>query len=189
MRAAVANAMGVVAPPDGSACYEVGGMWLPNRLSLLFSGSLLWTERRRTLLERMMRNFEADLGAGFEIAPLDLAPSPSRRMTRCFYASFLEHEAAARGVSGHATAAPRVLVPVFQARGMACAWREHGVRMAWAWRAHGVRMVRASGYYCTAHHPHVPFQAIHGATFHGVPGFTFEPDASGHGGCFRFEPP
>jgi hypothetical protein len=164
-------------------------MWLPNRLSLLFSGSLLWTERRRTLLERMMRNFEADLGAGFEIAPLDLAPSPSRRMTRCFYASFLEHEAAARGVSGHATAAPRVLVPVFQARGMACAWREHGVRMAWAWRAHGVRMVRASGYYCTAHHPHVPFQAIHGATFHGVPGFTFEPDASGHGGCFRFEPP
>ena len=138
MRAAVANAMGVVAPPDGSACYEVGGMWLPNRLSFLFSGALLWTERRRrTLLERMMRNFEADLGAGFEIAPLDLAPSPSRRMTRCFYASFLEHEAAARGVSGHATAAPRVLVPVFQARGMACAWREHGVRMAWAWRAHG----------------------------------------------------
>lgn len=145
VRAAVANAMGVVAPPDGSACYEVGGMWLPNRLSFLFSGALLWTERRRTLLERMMRNFEADLGAGFEIAPLDLAPSPSRRMTRCFYASFLEHEAAARGVSGHATAAPRVLVPVFQ--------------------------------------------AIHGATFHGVPGFTFEPDASGHGGCFRFEPP
>ena len=37
--------------------------------------------------------------------------------------------------------------------------------------------------------PHAPFQAIHGATFHGVPGFAFEPDASGHGGCFRFEPP
>ena len=31
-------------------------------------------------------------------------------MTRCFYATFLEHEAKARG----ATAAPRVLVPVFQ---------------------------------------------------------------------------
>ena len=32
------------------------------------------------------------------------------------------------------------------------------------------------------------YQAIHAATFHGVPGFAFEPDASGHGGCFRFEP-
>ena len=80
VRAAVANAMGVVAPPDGSDCYEVGGMWLPNRLSLLFSGALLWPERRQTLLERMMRNFEADLGAGFEMAPLDLAQSPLRSM-------------------------------------------------------------------------------------------------------------
>ena len=62
-------------------------------------------------------------------------------MTRCFYATFLEHEAAARGT----TAAPHVLVPVFQ--------------------------------------------AMHGATFHGVPGFAFEPDPSGHGGSFRFEPP
>ena len=41
VRAAVANALGVVAPPDGSACYEVGGMWLPNRLSLLFTGALV----------------------------------------------------------------------------------------------------------------------------------------------------
>ena len=72
VRAAVANAMGVVAPPDGSACYEVGGMWLPNRISLLFSGALFWPERRRAHLERMMRNFEADLGAGFELEPLDL---------------------------------------------------------------------------------------------------------------------
>ena len=63
VRAAVANAMGVVAPPDGSACYEVGGMWLPNRISLLFSGALFWPERRQAHLERMMRNFEADLGA------------------------------------------------------------------------------------------------------------------------------
>ena len=64
--------MGVVAPPDGSACYEVGGMWLPNRISLLFSGALFWPDRRQAHLERMMRNFEADLGAGFELEPLDL---------------------------------------------------------------------------------------------------------------------
>ena len=115
-------------------------------------------------------------------------------MTRCFYASFLDHEAAARGV----TAAPRVLLPVFQVRVwrvhgvcmacvcMACAWRGHGVCMAWAWCGHGTSVHPAT---VRPPPPHAPFQAIHGATFHGVPGFAFEPDASGHGGCFRFEPP
>ena len=70
---------------------------------------------------------------------------------------------------------------------MAWVWRGHGVGMAWAWRGHGMCMVRV----CSRlpYDPHAPLQAIHGATFHGVPGFAFEPDASGHGGCFRFEPP
>ena len=79
---------------------------------------------------------QVDLGAGFEMAPLE--PSPSRRMRRCFYAAFLEREAA-----GDAASDARVLMPVFQ--------------------------------------------AMHGATFCGVPGFAFEPDESGHGGCFRFD--
>ena len=138
VRFAVANALGVVAPPDGTEPQEVGGMWLPNKLSLLFTGALFKPERQRTIVERTMHNFEVDLGAGFEMAPLE--PAPSRRMTRCFYASFLEAEAAR-----DATAEPTCLVPVFQ--------------------------------------------AMHGATFCGVPGFSFEPDASGHGGCFRFEEP
>ena len=65
-----------------------------------------------------------------------LEPSPARRMTRCFYADFLEREEAA-------AADARVLVPVFQ--------------------------------------------AMHGATFCGIPGFAWEPDESGHGGHFRFD--
>ena len=51
------------------------------------------------------------------------------------------NEAAARGVS----AAPRVLVPVFQVR----VWRGCGVGMAWAWRGHGVGMACA-WYECAA---------------------------------------
>ena len=138
VRAAVANALGVVAPPDGTEPEEVGGMWLPNKLSLLFTGALFVPERRHTIVERMMHNFEVDLGKGFTMVALE--PAPSRRMAKCFYASFLEEEAIR-----DPTAEPRVLVPVFQ--------------------------------------------AMHGATFHGVPGFSFERDESGHGGCFWFEPP
>ena len=93
----------------------------------------------------------------------------------------------------------------------ACAWHSvwRGVCMACAWRVHGVcvacvprtmNMVRvcigpppqrAADYRLVTTHTcsHIiRHQAIHAATFHGVPGFAFEPDASGHGGCFRFEP-
>jgi hypothetical protein len=31
------------------------------------------------------------------------------------------------------------------------------------------------------------FQALHSATFSGVPGFTFEQAADGNGGVFRFD--
>ena len=93
---------------------------------------------------------------------------------------------------------------------MACAWRVLGACMACAWRAawrvrcvctayhgHGTRVCiglppqRAADYRLVTTHTcsHIiRHQAIHAATFHGVPGFAFEPDASGHGGCFRFEP-
>ena len=109
-------------------------------------------------------------------------------------------------------AEPSVLLPVFQvsACGVARAWRVHGACMACAWRVHGVCVAcvrrtimdmvrvciglspqRAADYRLVTTHTcsHIiRHQAIHAATFHGVPGFAFEPDASGHGGCFRFEP-
>ena len=139
VRATVANALGVVAPDDGTPPYEIGGMWLPNKLAFFFTGAMFLPARRSTILERMMLNFEVDLGEGFEIEALE--PSPSRRMTRCLYASFLEVESE-RDDASLAAADARDLMPVFQ--------------------------------------------AMHGATFCGVPGFAFEPDDSGHGGCFRF---
>ena len=111
-------------------------MWLPNKLAFLFTGAAFLPERRLVIVERMMSNFEVDLGAGFTMEPID--PGPSRRMTTCFYAAFLEKEADCDAASD-----ARVLMPVFQ--------------------------------------------AMHGATFSGVPGFTFEPNASGHGGSFNFE--
>ena len=109
-------------------------------------------------------------------------------------------------------AEPSVLLPVFQvcACGVARAWRVRGACMARAWRVHGVCMAcvrrtimdmvrvciglspqRAADYRLVTTHTcshMIRHQAIHAATFHGVPGFAFEPDASGHGGCFRFEP-
>ena len=72
--------------------------------------------------------------------PEPLEPEPSRRMTKCFYASFLASEAASADAASDSAL---VLVPVFQ--------------------------------------------AMHAATFCGIPGFEFEPDESGHGGVFRFE--
>ena len=136
VRATVANALGVVAPPDGSDPYEIGGMWLPNKLAFFFTGAMFLPQRRQSIVERMMHNFEVDLGASFEMAAID--PSPSRHMTRCFYATFLEREAASDPTSD-----ARILQAVFQ--------------------------------------------ALHGATFCGVPGFTFARAANGHGGCFQFD--
>ena len=116
VRTTVANALGVVAPPDGASPQEVGGMWLPNKLSLFFTGATFLPQRRQTVVERMMQNFEADLGSGFEVERI--APSPSREMTRCFYADFLQREAETAHETGAAAKAAtdaRVLVPVFQA--------------------------------------------------------------------------
>ena len=140
VRTTVANALGVVAPDDGSVPYEVGAMYVPNKVSLFFTGATFIPSRRKPITVRMMENFEVDLGAGFSMEPLE--PEPSRRMTKCFYASFLASEAASADAASDSAL---VLVPVFQ--------------------------------------------AMHAATFCGIPGFDFEPDESGHGGVFRFEDP
>ena len=82
---------------------------------------------------------------------------------------------------------------------MACAWHVRGVCVACVRRTmdmvrvcNGPPPQRAADYrlvtYSRALTLYGSYQAIHAATFHGVPGFAFEPDASGHGGCFRFEP-
>ena len=42
--------------------------------------------RRPVVIERMMSNFEADLGEAFTLEPID--HTPSRRMVRCFYHDF-----------------------------------------------------------------------------------------------------
>ena len=39
VRTTVANALGVVAPNDGSVPYEVGAMYVPNKVSLFFTGA------------------------------------------------------------------------------------------------------------------------------------------------------
>lgn len=90
VRSVVADALGVVAPPDGTAPVAVPVQWVPNRIALTLTGALWLPSRRQSMTERMMNNFEADLGAGFEIEALD--PPPSRRLTRCFYRDVLARE-------------------------------------------------------------------------------------------------
>ena len=90
MRNIVASAVGVVAPLDGSAPYAIPAMWVPNKIAMSLTGALWLEGRRKSMLERMIRNFEADLGAAFIIEPME--PAPSRRLRRCFYHDFFEAE-------------------------------------------------------------------------------------------------
>ena len=90
VRSVVANALGVVAAPDGTRPVAVPAMWVPNKLAMAFTGGLWLPERRRPIVERMMKNFVADLGEAFTLEPLD--PEPSCRMRRCFYHDLLKAE-------------------------------------------------------------------------------------------------
>ena len=102
----VAGALGVFVRPDGSDVAAVPVMWLPNRLASVFSGAVLFRSRKLALLERLIGNYERDLGAAFELEQLD--PPPSRMLRRCFYHEFCEAEEEAGGNA-------LVLAPVFQA--------------------------------------------------------------------------
>eukprot|EP00965_Chrysotila_dentata_P011467 374854-Pleurochrysis_carterae.AAC.2 len=83
VRTVVAGGLGVFAPPTGEPPYAVPAMWIPNRLSVIFSGGIFFPARKHALLERMLGNFEADLGKAFTLEHVE--PAPTRRMTKCFY--------------------------------------------------------------------------------------------------------
>ena len=90
VRSVVADALGVVAPPDGTPPYAVPVQWVPNKIALAITGALWLPSRRESMAIRMMRNFEIDLGPAFALEELE--PEPSRRLTRCFYRELLTQE-------------------------------------------------------------------------------------------------
>ena len=61
VRTTVAGALGVFAPPDGSAPSAVPAMWMPNKIATVMTGAVFFPARKRALLERMVGNFERDL--------------------------------------------------------------------------------------------------------------------------------
>ena len=91
-RWAVADALGVVAPPDGTRPYAVPVQRLPNTLALAVTGGYFFESRRRSMTARMMANFETDLGPAFAIEPLEGLAEPSRQLTRCYYHDVLSTE-------------------------------------------------------------------------------------------------
>ena len=91
-RYAVADAVGVVAPPDGSTAWAVNVQYVPNKIALALTGALWISSRRQSMASRMMDNFVIDLGQAFDIVPLEGAPEPSRVLTRCFYHDLLHAE-------------------------------------------------------------------------------------------------
>ena len=90
VRSVVADALGVVAPPDGTEPFAVPVQWVPNKIALGLTGALWIPSRRASMAARMMTNFEIDLGPGFTLEPIE--PEPSRRLTRCFYRELLSLE-------------------------------------------------------------------------------------------------
>mmetsp|Transcript_51144 Transcript_51144/g.169450 ORF Transcript_51144/g.169450 Transcript_51144/m.169450 type:complete len:242 (+) Transcript_51144:29-754(+) len=90
VRWVVGGAIGVVAPPNGEEPWAVPVNYVPNRLSMVITGSVWFPGRRRKMVERMLANWRADLGEAFATAPAE--PAPSCRMTKCLYTEFL-HEA------------------------------------------------------------------------------------------------
>ena len=88
VRGVVASALGVVAVGEEITVPPV--TWLPNKLALVFSGAQFVQARRRPVIERLLQRFVDDLGPTFEVEASD--PSPSLRLTRCFYHDFFEAE-------------------------------------------------------------------------------------------------
>jgi hypothetical protein len=102
VRWVVAGALGVVAPPDGAEPWAVPVNYVPNRLSMVITGSIWLPQQRKSMVTRMLANWRIDLGKAFETEPIE--PEPSCRMTKCLYTDFL-HQAGGE----HA----EVLIPVF----------------------------------------------------------------------------
>ena len=92
VRWAVADSLGVVAPPDGTEPTAVAVQYIPNSIALSLTGAMWIESRRRSMTARMMANFETDLGKGFTIEPIDELPEPSRALTKCFYHDLLKSE-------------------------------------------------------------------------------------------------
>ena len=86
----MADALGVVAPPDGTEPYAVPVQWVPNKIALALTGALWLPSRRTSMVSRMMSNWEADLGEAFTLE--EVGPAPSRRLTRCFYGELIARE-------------------------------------------------------------------------------------------------
>ena len=90
VRSVVADALGVVAPADGTAPKAVAVQYVPNMIALGMTGALWIESRRRSMVERMVDNFRRDLGPSFVLE--ELQPAPSFAVRRCFYASLLREE-------------------------------------------------------------------------------------------------
>jgi len=102
VRWVVGGALGVVAPPAGEEPWAVPVNYVPNRLSMIITGSIWLPNQRKSMVTRMLTNWRKDLGEAFDVEPMD--PEPSCRMTRCLYTDFLRH-------AGESEAP--VLVPLF----------------------------------------------------------------------------
>lgn len=92
VRSVVADALGVVAPADGTAPKAVAVQYVPNMIALGMTGALWIESRRRSMVERMVDNFQRDLGPAFDVQELEDQPEPSFAVRRCFYASLLREE-------------------------------------------------------------------------------------------------
>lgn len=92
VRSCVADALGVVAPPDGTPPKAVAVQYVPNMIALGLCGALWSAPRRRSMATRMVENFQRDLGACFVLEPLEGYPAPSVILRRCFYSELLQEE-------------------------------------------------------------------------------------------------
>ena len=89
VRWVVGGALGVVAPPAGEEPWAVPVNYVPNRLSMIITGSIWFPGQRKSMVTRMLTNWRTDLGQAFDVEPME--PEPSFRMTRCLYTDFLHH--------------------------------------------------------------------------------------------------
>lgn len=92
VRSVVADALGVVAPPDGTPPKAVPVQYVPNMIALGLCGALWSESRRRSMATRMVDNFARDLGECFLLEPLDDHPAPSMALRYCFYSALLREE-------------------------------------------------------------------------------------------------
>ena len=90
VRSVVADALGVVAPPDGTEPFCRPVQWVPTKIALGLTGALWIPSRRASMAARMMTNFEIDLDLDSRLSRSSW--SPHGRLTRCFYRELLSLE-------------------------------------------------------------------------------------------------